>query len=90
MIVRKIYLPVPLNTYLFEIWSITGNESCKWHIYFLITNLRMSLNSVINLYQDILKILNREPTKDITKDKISSFIDFKVKSGFFFYHPRCV
>ena len=30
------------------------------------------------LYQDILNILNYNPIKDITKNKINAFIEFKV------------
>ena len=44
----------------------------------------MSQNGVIHLYQDILKILYRDPTKDITKNKRNVFIDFKYLNSNFF------
>ena len=41
------------------------------------TNLGLYINGVIHLCEDIFNILNRDPTKDITKDKINGFIEFK-------------
>ena len=41
----------------------------------------LSQNFVIHLYQYILKILNRYPTKDIAKDRINVFIDFKYSNS---------
>ena len=55
----------------------------KWHKYFFITCWRLSLNGDIHLYQEILKILYREPTKFITKDIENTFIEFNVKFNCF-------
>ena len=40
----------------------------------------LSQNVMIHLYQNILKILNQDPTKYITKDEGNAFIEFNVKS----------
>ena len=40
----------------------------------------------VHLYQDIINILNQDPTKDIDKHKINAFIHFDVK--FFFLTIR--
>ena len=39
----------------------------------------LSQNDVIHLCQDIINILNLDPSKNITQDKRNTFIDFNVK-----------
>ena len=74
---KIIHLLIPLNGFSFDMLSIAGNEIWKGTKYFFITKWGWSRNGVIHLYQDILRSLNQDPTKDITKDTRNEFIRLK-------------
>ena len=72
------YLLISLNITLLEEESTPWKYSCNLHKYLFITNFKFVQNGLILLYQDILNILNHDPTYDITSNRRKVFIEFKL------------
>ena len=79
VIVTRIRLNNPTQHFFclkYSQYQGTNYETCGK--YFFMTNSRLSRNGFILVYQDILKMLNVYPRKDINNDRINVFIEFKV------------
>ena len=59
------------------------NESWNGHKYSFITKWRWYQHGVMHLYQNILKSLNQDPTKDVTEDTINRVIRLKYSWSIF-------